>query len=52
MRDPPSVVRKVVRRGKWKRAIASALMNRTVLVASMRLGTAIVRLVRLLLGGD
>jgi hypothetical protein len=52
MFGPPSVERKCVRRGKKKRTLASVFINRTVLVAAFRFATALVRLVRFLVGGE
>lgn len=52
MIGPPSVERKHVRRGKVKRLLAAGFINRTVLVLALRLATAVVKLVQLLVGGE
>lgn len=52
MLGPPSVKRKNVRRGKRKRLFQFVFVNCTVLVVALRFATAVVKLVRLLDGGE
>ena len=52
MIGPPSVKRKFVSRGKRKRLFEYVFVNRTVLVIALRLVTVVVKLVRLLAGGE
>jgi hypothetical protein len=52
MLGPPSVKRKSVRRGKRKRLFEFVFVNRTVLVVALRVATLVVKLVRLLDGGE
>lgn len=52
MIGPPSVKRRLVRRGKRKRLFQLLFVNRTVLVFALSVVTLVVRLVRLLAGGE
>jgi hypothetical protein len=52
MVGPPSVKRKFVRRGKRRRFLHIVFVNRTVLVFALRVVTLVVKLVRLLAGGE
>jgi hypothetical protein len=52
MLGPPNVKRKFVSRGKRERLFKFVLVNRTVLVLALRFVTLVVKLVRLLAGGE
>jgi hypothetical protein len=52
MIGPPSVKRKRVRSGRWKRVTSFVFVNRAVLLIALRLTTLLVKLVRLLAGGE
>jgi len=49
--SPPSVERKYVRRGRWRRVFAFVFFNRTVLLFVLRVTFWFVKIVRALLGG-